>query len=247
MIRENEGSLGKMLLQLQSVSKRFDSVSDNGGLEVLSNVNLQIVRGESLAIVGPSGSGKSTLLNIIGTLDRPSSGQVLLDGRDLSNLNEEELAMIRNEQIGLIFQAHHLLPQCSVLENVLVPVLAQSDRKARSAAAPRARQLLERVGLGQRLDHRPGQLSGGERQRVAVVRALINQPKLLLADEPTGALDRHSAQELGKLLIELNRERHVTLIVVTHAMDLARGMGRVLELRDGRLGEFTTETQRTQR
>ena len=244
MIREGEGSSGQTLLQLQNVSKHFDSVSADGSLMVLSDVNLQIRRGESLAIVGPSGSGKSTLLNIIGTLDRPSSGQVLLDGRDLSNLNEEELAIIRNQQIGLIFQAHHLLPQCSVLENVLVPVLAQSDRKTRHAALCRAQELLGRVGLALRLDHRPGQLSGGERQRVAVVRALINQPKLLLADEPTGALDRHSAQELGKLLIELNREQHVTLVVVTHALDLARGMGRVLELKDGRLGEFTAEAQR---
>jgi len=229
-----------VLLQLQNVSKRFDAVAKGPSVEVLSGINLEVARGETLAIVGPSGSGKSTLLNIIGTLDRPSSGSVLLDGRDLSSLQEQELARVRNRQIGWIFQAHHLLPQCTVLENVLVPVLAQANTKGREAAAARGRSLLQRVGLGHRLDHRPGQLSGGERQRVAVVRALINQPQLLLADEPTGALDRASAQELGRLLLELNREQAVTLIVVTHALDLARGMGRVLELRDGNLQQNTT-------
>src|SRR2546428_3806601 len=224
-----------VLLQLQNVSKRFDAVANGGSIEVLSSVNLDVQRGKTLAIVGPSGSGKSTLLNIIGTLDRPSSGCVLLDGRDLSSLQEAELARVRNRQIGLIFQAHHLLPQCTVFENVLVPVLVQPDANARKAAAERGRALLQRVGLGHRLEHRPGELSGGERQRVAVVRALINQPQLLLADEPTGALDRASAHELGRLLLELNREQGVTLIVVTHALDLARGMGQGFELRDGRL------------
>ena len=234
-----------VLLQLQNVSKRFEAVADGAAVEILSGVNLELHRGKALAIVGPSGSGKSTLLNIIGTLDRPSSGHVLLDGRDLSSLQEEELARVRNRQIGLIFQAHHLLPQCTVLENVLVPVLARSDAKRREAAAERARSLLQRVGLGHRLEHRPGELSGGERQRVAVVRALINQPQLLLADEPTGALDRASAQELGKLLLELNREQGVTLVVVTHALDLARGMGRVLELRDGKLRQMATTAAST--
>lgn len=228
-----------VLLQLQNVSKRFDAVANGAKVEVLSGVNLEVRHGETVAIVGPSGSGKSTLLNIIGTLDRPSSGHVLLDGRDLSSLQEDELARVRNRQIGLIFQAHHLLPQCTVLENVLVPVLAQSDTGNREAAAERGRSLLQKVGLGHRFEHRPGELSGGERQRVAVVRALINQPQLLLADEPTGALDRTSAQELGKLLLELNREQGVTLIVVTHALDLARAMGRVLELTDGKLQQNT--------
>ena len=182
-----------------------------------------------------SGSGKSTLLNIIGTLDRPSSGEVLLDGQDLRRLNDVELASVRNRQIGFVFQAHHLLPQCNVLENVLLPTLATRDPAVRSGASERAKRLLERVGLDGRIAHRPGQLSGGERQRVAVVRALINQPKLLLADEPTGALDRASAGNLSDLLVALNREEGVTLIVVTHALDLAKRMGRVLELRDGRL------------
>jgi lipoprotein-releasing system ATP-binding protein len=194
-------------------------------------------QGETLAIVGPSGSGKSTLLNIIGTLDRPSSGTVRLDGQDLTELDEAQLASLRNRRIGFVFQAHHLLPHCTVLENVLVPTLATRERAEQEGAGQRARRLLDRVGLGARLDHRPGQLSGGERQRVAVVRALINQPQLLLADEPTGALDRAAAEALAELLVDLNREHGVTLIVVTHALDLARRMGRVNVLKDGRLAD----------
>ena len=223
------------LLQLTDVSKRYESPAGADAVSVLRGITLEIGRGESVAVVGPSGSGKSTLLNIIGTLDRPSTGQVLLDGQDLSRLDDVQLAAVRNRQIGFIFQAHHLLPQCTVLENVLVPTLASKDAALRNGAAERAKRLLEKVELDARLKHRPGQLSGGERQRVAVVRALINQPKLLLADEPTGALDRASAQNLADLLVALNKEENVTLIVVTHAFDLAKRMGRVLELLDGRL------------
>jgi len=228
--------MGEPLLRLENIGKKFDSVSKAAEVTVLSGIELQVLRGETIGIIGPSGSGKSTLLNIIGTLDRPTTGKVLLEGRDLSTLSEDELAGVRNSRIGFVFQAHHLLPQCTVLENVLVPVLAADDHKRREEAVARGRTLLERVGLGHRLAHRPGELSGGERQRVAVVRALINQPPLLLADEPTGALDRASANELGQLLLDLNREQGVTLIVVTHAIDLARRMGRVLELSDGRIG-----------
>ena len=206
-----------------------------GSVPVLREVTLEIGRGESVAIVGPSGSGKSTLLNIMGTLDRPDRGQVLLDGRELNQLDDIQLAAVRNREIGFIFQSHHLLPQCTVLENVLVPTLANNDAALHNGAVERAKQLLEKVGLGARHTHRPGQLSGGERQRVAVVRALINKPKVLLADEPTGALDRASAQNLAELLVQLNREEGVTLIVVTHALDLAKRMSRVLELRDGKL------------
>jgi lipoprotein-releasing system ATP-binding protein len=231
------------LLKLVDVSRRYDSPDSAGALAVLDAVSLEVERGESLAIVGPSGSGKSTLLHIIGTLDRPTSGQVTLDGQDLGRLDESQIAAVRNRQIGFVFQAHYLLPQCTVLENVLVPTLATGRRKTvptksktdPESAATRATRLLARVGLAERLGHRPGQLSGGERQRVAVVRALINQPQLLLADEPTGALDHASAQQLGQLLVELNREEGVTLIVVTHALELAKRMGRILELRDGRL------------
>jgi lipoprotein-releasing system ATP-binding protein len=210
---------------------------------VLDDISLQVDRGQSLAIVGPSGSGKSTLLQIIGTLDRPTIGTVQLDGQDLNQLNDVELAAVRNRKLGFIFQFHYLLPQCTVLENVLVPTLAKvkPPPDAPTASGPaetaeaRANRLLKRVGLAERINHRPGELSGGERQRVAVVRAMINQPWLLLADEPTGSLDHASAQQLGQLLVELNREEGVTLIVVTHAKELAAKMGKQLELRDARL------------
>ncbi len=223
------------LLRLTEVSKRYESPTGAEAVSVLRDISMEIGRAESAAVVGPSGSGKSTLLNIIGTLDRPTSGQVLLDGQDLSRIDDIQIAAVRNRQIGFVFQAHHLLPQRTVLENVLVPTLANNDAALRNGAVERAKRLLEKVGLGGRLTHRPGQLSGGERQRVAVVRALINQPKLLLADEPTGALDRASAQNLAELLVRLNQEDGVTLMVVTHALNLAKRMGRVLELRDGRL------------
>jgi ABC-type lipoprotein export system ATPase subunit len=225
------------VLTLIDVAKQYQSVEGGVPVTVLDGITMEVQAGESVAIVGPSGSGKSTLLNIIGTLDRPTRGQVLLDGEDISRFNDVQLAAVRNQRVGFVFQAHHLLPQCSVLENVLVPTVPLKDRSVRAQAEGRARTLLDRVGLGDRLAHRPGQLSGGERQRVAVVRGLINQPKLLLADEPTGALDRMAAGELGRLLLELNREQAVTLIVVTHALDLAGQMERVLELRAGRLAK----------
>ena len=221
------------MLKLSNVTLRYDSGA--GPVEVLKGVSLEVARGESLAIIGPSGSGKSTLLNVIGTLDRATGGEVTLAGQNLSQLNDQQLASVRNRQVGFVFQAHYLLPQCSVLENVLVPTLATNDATLKKSAPERANRLLKRVGLSERLQHRPGQLSGGERQRVAVVRALINQPQLLLADEPTGALDRASSEQLAQLLLELNREENVTLIVVTHALDLAHKLGRVMELNDGRL------------
>jgi ABC-type lipoprotein export system ATPase subunit len=218
------------ILELTGVGKTYD-----GNVEVLHDVNLKLARGESLAIVGPSGSGKSTLLNLIGALDVPTTGKVVLDGRDLSALTEKELAVVRNRQMGFIFQLHHLLPQCSILENVLVPTLTAPRELCTDDTVQRAERLLERVGLKHRVTHRPGQLSGGERQRVAVVRALINQPKLLLADEPTGSLDRHSAENMAHLLGGLNREENVTLVVVTHSRELAKQMGRAVELKDGQL------------
>jgi lipoprotein-releasing system ATP-binding protein len=238
------------LLKLTKITKRYDSPRGGEGLAILNDISLEVEAGESLAIMGPSGSGKSTLLQIIGTLDRPTSGEVLLAGRDLNRLNEREIADVRNCDLGFVFQAHYLLPQCTVLENVLVPTLAQPTSAAArqqteqaNTARPktlekvevRASRLLNRVGLAERLHHRPGELSGGERQRVAVVRALINQPNLLLADEPTGSLDHASAQQLGELLRELNREEGVALIVVTHARELAERMGKVWQLKDGRL------------
>lgn len=230
------------LLQVTNVVKEYDGRAGGDRLHVLDGASMEAAEGETIAIVGPSGSGKSTLLNIIGTLDHPSSGSVSLGGRNLANLDDSATAEVRNHLIGFVFQSHHLLPQCSVVENVLVPTLASPHPGRKEPAEQRARRLLERVGLSGRLHHRPGQLSGGERQRVAVVRALINEPALLLADEPTGALDRASADNLGQLLLDLNREEGVTLIVVTHSADLARRMGRQLELKDGRLQQTPTPT-----
>ena len=223
------------MLKLENVGKSYRAAEGSAPVPVLRDVSLEVSSGESLSFIGPSGSGKSTLLNIIGTLDHADTGRVWLDGKDLSAQNERGLATIRNRDIGFIFQAHHLLPHCTLWENVLVPTLAEKRSTAASGAEQRAERLLKRVGLDARRNHRPGQLSGGERQRAAVVRALINQPKLLLADEPTGALDRASADELAKLLAELNREENVTLMVVTHALDLARQMQRVFEIQNGQL------------
>ena len=220
-----------VVLKLEDVHKQYESVNRDP-VPVLRGISLTVQRSDSLAIVGPSGSGKSTLLNILGSLDSPTSGSIQLNGQELANLSEPELATIRNQKIGFIFQSHHLLPQCSVLENVLVPTLAATSR-ARANAAEHTKQLLERVSLGHRLTHRPSQLSGGECQRVAVVRALINQPSLILADEPTGALDHSTAKSLGDLLVELNRDDQVTLIVVTHSAELAAKMGTTRQLLDG--------------
>ncbi|MDD4870258.1 MAG: ABC transporter ATP-binding protein [Kiritimatiellae bacterium] len=218
------------LLVLEKISKKY--LSAGGGLEVLKDIDLQVMNGQSVAIVGPSGSGKSTLLNIVGTLDLPTSGKVMFDGQDILNLNEKEQADIRNRKIGFVFQLHHLLPQCTVLENVLVPVLVNEHA---ANAEQRARDLLEQVGLSERLDYRPGQLSGGERQRVAVVRAMINGPKLLVADEPTGSLDIAGADKLADLLVKMNKQHGLTLIVVTHSLLLAGRMDMVYELSGGRL------------
>jgi lipoprotein-releasing system ATP-binding protein len=223
------------ILELAGVTKSYASPE---GVEtpVLRGIDLRLSAGESMAIAGPSGCGKSTLLNIIGTLDLPTAGTVRLTGRDVPSLTEKQLAELRSGVIGFVFQFHHLLPQCSILENVLVPTLVGAPPEDPEG---RARKLLERVGLGSRLTHRPGQLSGGECQRAAVVRALINRPQLLLADEPTGSLDRGSAASLAQLLGELNREEGVALVYVTHSADLAARAGRVLELRDGRLDPST--------
>jgi len=227
------GPAGTTVLELTDVRKSFES--ESGAVEVLRGVTLAVEAGEALAVTGPSGSGKSTLLHLIGALDPPSGGRVEIGGRDPYALPEREVARFRNRTIGFVFQEHHLLPQYSVRENVLLPTLAFPADGA--AAAARAEDLLERVGLSHRLDHRPAQLSGGERQRVAVARALINAPALLLCDEPTGSLDGSTAQAVGSLLFELQREARTTLIVVTHSDELAGRFARRLELRDGRCFE----------
>jgi ABC-type lipoprotein export system ATPase subunit len=223
------------MLELTGVSKNYASPNGGPPVSVLKNVDLHIAAGEALAIIGPSGSGKSTLLNIMGALDHPSAGQVRLDGRELGSLSELELASVRNRSIGFVFQLHHLLPQCTVLENVLVPTLTEPAALQTDGALKRAEELLKWVDLAPRLWHRPGQLSGGERQRVAVVRALINRPKLLLADEPTGSLDHGTAVKLVELLVELNKKEGVALVLVTHSLELAHRLPRVLELREGSL------------
>lgn len=203
---------------------------------MLRGVDLTLESGARAAIVGPSGCGKSTLLNILGTLESPDSGEVLLGGESVSGRTEAELAKIRRERLGWIFQLHHLLPQCTALENTLIPTLATPLSKTRrEPAEARAKRLLARVGLSGREGHFPGQLSGGERQRVAVVRALINEPEILLADEPTGALDAESAKSLTDLLLELNQEEGVALLVITHAPELAARLGTTWRLTEGKL------------
>jgi len=221
-----------MSLQIADVRKEYPTRS--GALKVLDGVSLSLDRGDAVAIMGPSGSGKSTLLHILGTLDSPTSGTVRLDGTSPFGLNERDLAEFRNRRIGFVFQDHHLLPQCSVLENVLIPTLVNRAGN-KPELLKSAKELLDRVGLSDRIDHRPTELSGGERQRVAVARALIQKPLLVLADEPTGNLDRASAGIVGKLLVELNRQERSILVVVTHSQDLAGLFLKRLEMGDGRL------------
>ena len=221
-----------MSLIASNIVKEYPTRS--GTLAVLRDVNLSLERGDAIAVMGPSGSGKSTLLHILGTLDRPSGGSMTLEGTDPFALAERDLAPFRNQRIGFVFQDHHLLPQCSVIENVLVPTLvSRNSRPAETESY--ARQLLERVGLGDRFDHRPAELSGGERQRVAVARALVLKPVLLLADEPTGNLDRKNAHAIGELLLELHRQENNILVVVTHSVELANSFPRRAEMNDGTL------------
>ena len=224
--------MSKALVEVRGVSKSFRTGDHK--VRVLDEVHLSVAAQESVAIVGPSGSGKSTLLNLLGTLDQPDQGTIVIDGKNLAMMAGDELAKFRNLNIGFVFQSHHLLPHLTVLENILVPVLAQASEVGEEILL-RATQLLQRVGLADREKHLPGRLSGGERQRVAVVRALINQPRLILADEPTGALDRVSAAEVGRLLLELNREHGITLIVATHSEELAARLDRIISMENGTL------------
>jgi lipoprotein-releasing system ATP-binding protein len=204
-------------------------------LEVLQGVAMSVAVGERIAIVGASGSGKTTLLQILGGLDRPTTGHVLVDGQDIHQQSEQERGALRNRALGFVYQFHHLLPEFSALENVAMPLLVRRMKVA--VARDRARRLLERVGLGQRLNHRPDQLSGGERQRAAVARALVTEPKIVLADEPTGNLDGTNAEAVFALMLELNRELGTSLIVVTHDMRLASRMERIYAIEQGVLTE----------
>jgi len=224
--------MNAVFLNLDHIQKSYAGPS--GRVDVLKDVRLNVLQGQTVAIAGPSGCGKSTLLNIISLLDKPTAGKVILEGRDLTSLGESEAATARNQKIGFVFQMHHLLPQCSVLENVLMPTLAAKNKTAQNnELRQRAENLLERVGLKDRMRYRPGQLSAGQRQRAAIVRAMICQPVLLLADEPTGALDRDNAEQVAQLMIELNRQEKITLIVATHSMELAGKMERHYQLTQG--------------
>ncbi len=219
------------MLEVAHVSKDYQTPT--GPIRVLSDIDLSVGPGRSVSIVGPSGSGKSTLLYILGALEPPTSGAVLLDGQNPFELDDRRLAAFRNRNVGFVFQDHHLLPQCSVLENVLVPTLVASDRTA--DVGERARDLIEQVGLAARLHHRPHELSGGEKQRVALARALVQHPGLVLCDEPTGNLDQESADAVASLLVDLHKRLQSILIVVTHNLELAQRMDTQYTLSDARL------------
>ena len=225
----------KVLSELQNISKYYGQPGSGNANLILNQVSLTISEKESIAIVGPSGSGKSTLLNILGTLDQPTSGKVILDGDFMDTADDDRRANIRNRFIGFVFQLHYLLPQLTLIENVLLPAMPVKDKSVRKIAIERAHQLIERVGLTKQIHQHPQQLSVGECQRAAVVRALVNQPRLLLADEPTGSLDARNASQLGQLLADLNREYGLALVVVTHSMDLASRMGKIYQLTSGKL------------
>jgi ABC-type lipoprotein export system ATPase subunit len=234
-----------MLAELQHITKYYEQPGSGIHNLVLDEISLQIAGSERIAIVGPSGSGKSTLLNILGTLDKPNSGNVILDGATVGLMNENRLAEIRNTFVGFVFQMHHLLPQLTLLENVLLPVLPQKDKTLLKSANERALHLINRVGLSAHIHQYPSRLSVGECQRTAVVRALINQPRLLLADEPTGSLDAANAEQLALLLTELNREQNVALIIVTHSMELAAKMDTIYTLREGKLSAPSSQTPKS--
>ena len=223
-----------MMIQATQVHKSF------GELQVLKGVNLSVEKGEVISIVGPSGAGKTTLLQILGTLDRPDSGNVIINGSDVSKLKEKELASFRNKEIGFIFQFHQLLPEFTALENVMIPALIAGKKP--NEITPKAKELLDYLQLSERMEHKPAELSGGEKQRVAVARALINDPAVILADEPSGSLDSKNKEELHKLLFDLRDKFNLTVVIVTHDKELAELSDRVIEMKDGIVFQ-TTETK----
>lgn len=223
------------MLNIQNISKSYSSASGLNKHKVLDQLSLEIQKGKAVAIVGPSGSGKTTLLNILGTLDKSDEGSVIVDGHDLMDLNSKTQPAFRNKKIGMVFQLHHLLPQCTLMENVLLPTIPLKEKNG--DAELRAEKLLKRTGIWEQRYQKPAELSGGECQRAAFVRALINEPSIILADEPTGALDEENAEKLSELLLELNREMGTTLIVVTHSTTLANKMDKVYQLHNGKLIE----------
>lgn len=220
-----------IVLQAVKLSKSFSEA--NRKLQIFDNLDLTIEQGERVAIMGRSGAGKSTLLHLLGGLDQPSAGSVLIAGKDFKKLNEKQRSKLRNESLGFIYQFHHLLPEFTALENVCIPLLLGND--SISSAQAKARAILERVGLGERLEHKVAQLSGGERQRVAIARAIVTKPLCVLGDEPTGNLDTQTAEQVFSMLLELNREMGTSLVIVTHDPGLAKRMDRVLQLNNGKL------------
>lgn len=221
------------MIKTLNIRKSYGRLDDT--VSVLNGIDLHVPEGDFLSIIGPSGAGKSTLLHILGGLDRPSRGTVVLDGQEIYSLKDADLAKIRNEKIGFVFQFYHLLPEFTALENVIFPALIRSNMRRRSEIEIQGRQLLDQVRLGHRLTHRPNQLSGGEQQRVAIARALMNAPKVIFCDEPTGNLDSKSGAEIVDLLGKLNKEQGQTLVMVTHDEYLARQSKRTVHIKDGRL------------
>ncbi|GAA5008582.1 lipoprotein-releasing ABC transporter ATP-binding protein LolD [Acinetobacter puyangensis] len=222
---------GQVILAAKDVYRSFDDGRNQ--VEVLKGINLEVLRGEFVAVIGASGSGKSTLLHVLGGLDRPSKGEVILNGQRFDHLDETTRGNLRNQHLGFVYQFHHLLPEFSALENVCMPLMLRQGTEFKQVKQ-KAEKLLDQVGLSHRLTHKPGELSGGERQRVALARALVTEPELVLADEPTGNLDRHTAEGIFDLLTELRKEHNMAMLVVTHDESLAKSADRILQMRDGR-------------